>query len=500
MDVDASVSRLAQQLAPLNRANAISLRRASSFVYILFEGRVVAEVAPASLRILPTGRRRPIDLQTASGRQRLVDVLAVRVGALSLPELARPHEESQRSRQPPSPPAGPSAVSELELLAGALRERGLTVTIVNGAVEARGFGRVELDRHGPARTAQSFMAKHSVPHLPAIEQRLASYFRDPRAVPVVVRRTPRTVQVRVGPDVVGIVTRFAVTGMSKRPNVYGDFVKDPAPLAVTRLAVADALASSRAAPTSTQTKVASTAATPARLSTKADAVEKEFPPGMSEAQRTRAMVASARLRTSRRLAPAVDVITPAPRGSLRFERLVEGENPLEARFEWKLKGAAFRGALRLKGVADPLPLRVQNGSDRQLIGEAWALALIVYAELTCLEERAAPPSRAPLSRRQQRTSGGSSLSVRSHRASLGSHRGAANGARLIFPTLADAAEELRSISGFLRRLPPTWSSSSEAESAAASVGIRIPPGYTWVRPHQRSNRTIEVRLPGLKLW
>ncbi|GBD12145.1 hypothetical protein HRbin24_00145 [bacterium HR24] len=41
------------------------------------------------------------------------------------------------------------------------------------------------------------------------------------------------------------------------------------------------------------------------------------------------------------------------------------------------------------------------------------------------------------------------------------------------------------VRGHLRRLPPGWSPSADALAAAASYGVPVPPGHTFVRPHAR---------------
>jgi hypothetical protein len=69
-------------------------------------------------------------------------------------------------------------------------------------------------------------------------------------------------------------------------------------------------------------------------------------------------------------------------------------------------------------------------------------------------------------------------------------------------SLRAAIDELRSVAGHLRRLQPGSTASSEAEQAARAAGIRVPPGYTWVRPHRRgADAVFRVRWPpSLALW
>jgi hypothetical protein len=111
----------------------------------------------------------------------------------------------------------------------------------------------------------------------------------------------------------------------------------------------------------------------------------DLPESLPPAARVRAMEASAKLREHRRVMPASVVEAPTPQGTVVFEPIDETRTPLEVRFTFTSPGRRFDGALRLKRPGDPLTLRIVTASSNEVIGEAWAAALIVYAELTCTE-------------------------------------------------------------------------------------------------------------------
>jgi hypothetical protein len=127
---------------------------------------------------------------------------------------------------------------------------------------------------------------------------------------------------------------------------------------------------------------------------------------------------------------------------------------------------------------------------------AWAAALVVYADLTCVELAPANPQPA---RRVARAAAGATSKGGGGRSRSGSAASApANLGRV--RSIAEAIDRPQSVSGFVRRLPDGQAASSEATAAAQAVGIRIPPGCTWVRPHVRSTEVLHVALTSRRLW
>jgi hypothetical protein len=98
-----------------------------------------------------------------------------------------------------------------------------------------------------------------------------------------------------------------------------------------------------------------------------------------------------------------------------------------------------------------------------MLGEAWALALIVYAELTCAE-----PGEAETSEKGRRSP----------------QRSPSN------------------VSGHLRRLQTGHTASDEALVGAQIVGIAVPAGFTWVHEYQTDpDERVRLQWPVEKrLW
>jgi hypothetical protein len=149
-------------------------------------------------------------------------------------------------------------------------------------------------------------------------------------------------------------------------------------------------------------------------------------------------------------------------------------------------------------------LRIGEATPASLIGHAWAAAMIVYAELTCTdlgdigeaEVELNPVARRPAKSRPAtehpaRRLPGRRPPARRHY----SERPAA-------VSLSEAINRLQAVSGHLRRLSPGRAASPEARQAAERSGIGLPPGFTWVRPHQRGHgAAIRVLWPrAMRLW
>ena len=227
-------------------------------------------------------------------------------------------------------------------------------------------------------------------------------------------------------------------------------------------------------------------------------------PGLA---RERALAGSSRLRVERRLVPAATLEISTPNGKLIFDPIVPGENPLEARFAFLKGSSRMRGALRLRRPADPLALRVEDGADESVIAEAWAAALIVYAELTCADLGDMPSSVPPEIESQAVTRPRPPQFPAERDRSSGvdrqRHRHEASPTRLLTAhSLREALAQLEAVAGHLRRLRPGASASHEARRAAEAAGIHLPPGFTWVRPHHRGGAmTVRIRWPiDVRLW
>jgi hypothetical protein len=229
----------------------------------------------------------------------------------------------------------------------------------------------------------------------------------------------------------------------------------------------------------------------------------DFPATLTSEARDRALTASSVLREKRSFAPAMPVEVSTEVGTLTFMPLIENQNPLELAFTFARGGAHFEGAIRLKAPNDPLALRVVSAEPDSIIGDAWAAALIVYSELACAEvSDHHEPDREPVVARARPPADSRSASRRGRRPparrALPSHTARTYEARAsAIEALRAAIRDLHAVSGHLRRLVPGRVASREALQAAESVGISVPAGFTWVRPHRRGKQVlVRIVWPG----
>jgi len=214
-----------------------------------------------------------------------------------------------------------------------------------------------------------------------------------------------------------------------------------------------------------------------------DRIVVSFPEALAEPLRSAAMDASRRIRLERNSAYGHPVEVHLPtRDAIRFEPLSSEAGPLECPFEYHVAPRRFHMALRLKRRTDPLSLAVYDSANDAIIGRAWALALMAYADLTCLPQDDAAqseerdhPGRGPRNEDPWETS----LPARQESAG-----------RIWLPATLEPTQETREhlasyVIGHIRRLPPGHRAGAEALAAARKVGIRLPGGTTWVQPHLR---------------
>jgi hypothetical protein len=207
--------------------------------------------------------------------------------------------------------------------------------------------------------------------------------------------------------------------------------------------------------------------------------------------------ASARLRHDRRRELPVSVEVTTANGTLLFQKLRRRGSELVAAFAFRDPGGdRLEGALLLEGGAEVLRLEAPVGAARPLVARAWAAALVIYADLTCAD--IAPPEPRATPRRTGRAAPGAGRTgTRSVRRGAAASDAPALGR---VHSIAEAIERLQSVAGYVRRLPSGHTPSSEQLAAAAAVGIRVPPGCTWVRPHVRSSEVLRISIGSRRLW
>jgi hypothetical protein len=521
-------ARIATKLAGLHPE--LRVRRMLRVARILIGDRAVAETGPKGFRLVEDEEWRPLNIDRAADLPAIRVLMTRAVGA-----LGRPPEETALRTGPepvrraaldpgasaapkPAPPHTPDAWAE------ALTRRGAPATVVDGSVLVERIGAVAVPspEQKLSKAATRFerdQTKEVIPDLTAVLNRtLGSLVAN-----VVLRTRKGRIRVLVGDEEIAAVTRFRAIG---KVTITADFIATPEALepigpavehelerrrreeerrraAAIKRGVPPTITRSPLRPPSSEPPITSTPPSPVVPSPgPASNVLISFPSSLAHEPRVAGMLASARLRAERTLVPAVPVEVQTPHGTLRFEPLDERTTPLEAQFTFRRRGHFVAGGLRLKRREDPISLRVTPRSRYSLVGEAWAAALVVYAELTCVDPDA-PIADAP--RSPTRPSPGSSRRPRGGSGRPGPssrRRGWGDVSAVELESFRSAVEQLSAVSGHLRRLPAGHRASEEQLRAAERAGIRVPQGFTWVRPHGRgSHAAVRVRWPrGAPLW
>jgi hypothetical protein len=218
-------------------------------------------------------------------------------------------------------------------------------------------------------------------------------------------------------------------------------------------------------------------------------------PGSADAElENAALEAIRRLRTERTRVFAHDVRVDVRGVSLTFKPLTvtsTEEAPwaptrpahLELPFLFKRGEDAFSGALRLQSLGELPACNWQQVSDAGTLAVAWSLALVTYAELTCLPVHVAERrARRRRGRRSARSRASTREASRLRSLPRGSPQAFPPGFR---PQGETARHQASWVAGHVRQLPLGQEHSPERAADAAAVGISLRPGETWVRPHTR---------------
>ncbi|MEJ7784307.1 MAG: hypothetical protein WKF96_05835 [Solirubrobacteraceae bacterium] len=463
--------------------------------WISFGHRAVAELGPAGFRLLPDCPWEPLHLENPDHLERIRN----RLGDAFREARESGSASSSATEREHTP----------ENWAAALRAKGVPAEAREDHALVPGVGQVRIPDHTSTlkKAARNFTRAQTRLVLPALLGRVAALVAtsDPR---VEIRASSNAVLVRVDGAQVALVNRFSVTTKGA-PSSVGDILADPRKLQSVKQAVARALEQhtvrTEALPSTGGAEERSMAEKPSASSHRPPAppIEPvllfELPDRLPVGAVERALQASSRLRAERTLAPVVAVEIATALGTLVFEPVDEQENPLEARFTFRRGAAIFSGALRLKRPGDPLALRVGSPSHGDLVGEAWAAALIVYAELTCVpavdEESPGPTLDLPPPRRQP-PSGPPGPAAERRAPHARRRRPALPEVDHDLRLMAYAINQVRAVSGHVRRLPDGRKARPQALRAAERLGIRVPHGYTWVNPYGRGKHpVVRVRWP-----
>jgi hypothetical protein len=199
--------------------------------------------------------------------------------------------------------------------------------------------------------------------------------------------------------------------------------------------------------------------------------------------RSIALQASARIRTGRTHAFMRPAVVESETIQVRFEPI---HPKLLVPFTLNEEGAMpVEAALDLESPADPIAIAFHDSVDERRIIEAWIIALLAFADLSCAED-ASEGSRAPSRQRGEHppvappAARGRSLPRRS------SKRGRSITPSLALTPIGETASYTASyIMGHRRKLNPGQHCSDDARDAARAHGIELGADWTWVQPHER---------------
>jgi hypothetical protein len=206
-------------------------------------------------------------------------------------------------------------------------------------------------------------------------------------------------------------------------------------------------------------------------------IRMEDAPSLPADLRHACMQASTAIRTARTAAYSNPVSLTAAGFRLTFDPVHARGREFSVHFMYDDYGRKMRGRLFLSGHSDPLPVEIEGDATEQECGRAWAAVLLGFEALTVfpefVEDFVRPSRRMGVSRDHAGVRPARQL-PRMRRRSFG------NG---LFATGWTATAHW--VAGHIRLLPYGHQPSSDAEREAASVGISLRSGQTWVRPHVR---------------
>lgn len=204
-----------------------------------------------------------------------------------------------------------------------------------------------------------------------------------------------------------------------------------------------------------------------------------MPAPMAADVATAASHASARIRTSRTRAFGCPVVLMGGDFEIRFEPVHTRSLVVPFRFQ-STDTKAVEGAIRLRPAVDPLTILVDETVEDPLIARAWVIALLGFAELTCVETIDEEPSRLASVRRP---SPGSPQPQPPRRVLPRAHKIRLSAA--LTPTARHVECLPSHVPGHRRRLLSGQKCGVEARAAAHAIGIELDANETWVQPYAR---------------
>lgn len=207
-----------------------------------------------------------------------------------------------------------------------------------------------------------------------------------------------------------------------------------------------------------------------------------LPEHLPLATRTAALEASRRIREERSHDYGEHVVRISSDDfTLRFQPIRLEHGAVEAPFSLTRGGTStVDAALRLVTPTDPLAIAFDRSVPANTVVDAWLVALVCFAELTCTEPPDQPMPWVGHSSRPRTDGRARTRSRGAHSRSGGPTVGGG-----LNPTGANAPVASH-VAGHRRRLAAGQRCGSKARELANAVGITLAKtGETWVRPHPR---------------
>lgn len=228
-------------------------------------------------------------------------------------------------------------------------------------------------------------------------------------------------------------------------------------------------------------------------------VHYDFPVNLSTEVQDLAEAASSKIRTGRSLAFGHAVHMRGASGfELTFSPIAapRGRPEVEVVFVEEAVAQSFR--MRVSAIGDPLPVWAPEATtEDDRLTRGWALALVAFAELTCpptLDHLRAPKGTSDGNRRASSAAPGrSGVASRSTDPERRMSREPSRRRRTLEPTGETARWLASYVAGHRRKLQAGQEASASATANAATVGIALRSGETWVSPHTRG------MPPGIRL-
>jgi len=211
-----------------------------------------------------------------------------------------------------------------------------------------------------------------------------------------------------------------------------------------------------------------------------------FPSSLPPELAAMALPASARIRADLCVFPC-PVLLEGEAVHIRFEPMRRSPSLLVPFSVRRADGRETTAALDFSNSQEPIPVVFEDQDHEPEIAEAWAVALLAFADLVGTFAPAnseATLPHAPQRKAQPEKPQETDTPRRLPRRVAGSDRSASSSSALK-PMGETAKHQGSFVVGHRRHLPPGQACREHARDAARIYGVDLAPGWTWVQPHKR---------------